>query len=302
MGALPKAAFSVLAGSGMLKRLADRYGLGPTGAASRYVAGQTPDEAVAAARAAERAGRRVAFAHLGPAVTTTAAAADATRTHIGMIQIAAEPGRDRHMVVLLSQLGLAVDRATALDNLRRLLDAATPGGMLIRLDLDSLETAGITCDTAETLWQIGYRNLGITVCAVLRRSIADVDRFSALGMSVRLLTCPFRESRAVAYRDRREIDAAYRRLIERLLTSGHRPVIGTHDPGRIDHARRFAAAHETPPDGFEFAMRQGVRPDLQQTLAADGYTVRIYLPFGQEWFPYVMRRLGERPVSLFRRT
>jgi proline dehydrogenase len=300
--ALPKAAFAMLASSETLKRLADRSGKGrPGGPARRFLAGQTGDDVVRAAAAAESAGRRVTFDRLAPSPPAAACAMDATRSYVEFIQASAAAGSDRHLAVKLTQIGLLVDRATAFDNLRRLLDAAEAGGMLVRIDVASADVAAVSLDTVETLWHIGYRNLGIGLPASLRRTSADVDRMNAVGISVRLSVGGGRQSREVAYPDAPSIASSYRALTERLLVAGHQPAFATHEPALIAHARSLAAAHDIPRDRYEFELWLGVRPDLQADLTNTGYRVRIDLPFGQEWFPYLMYRLGERPSTLFTR-
>ena len=294
LGALPRAAFSLLASSEVLRRLADRYGMGRRSARVRsYVAGETLQDAVEAASVAERAGRRVTFAPLAPFVTCAASAAEAARKYVHIIQGSAAPDRDRHLSVKLTQLGLLVDRATALDNLRRLLDAAAASGMFVRLDFDRESTAAVTLDTAETLWLIGYRNLGVVLHAAWRRSLQDAKRVNALGMSARLKKTRHREPPEVAYRDARSIRSAFRALTERLLVGGVQPTIATQEPALIADATQLAEDHNIPRHGFEFVFPLGVGIRLQETLAAQGYRVRTELPFGTEWFPYFMERLGD---------
>jgi proline dehydrogenase len=297
--ALPKAAFAMLAGSELLKRLADRYGMGrPAGAARRFIAGQTIDDAIAAAQDAEEAGYAVVFDHLAPPVTSIAGATDSTRRYVEIINRTVDEARSRQLSLTLGQLGLAVDRATALDNLRRVLDAGS-AQMVTRVDSGSIETTDVTLDTVETLWNIGYRNVGVVVQAALRRSLADVQRCNTLGISVRLVKGGAAEGRDISYQTRADIGASFRRLMERLLRDGQQPAFGTHDPGQLAAIETTAAALGIDRTGFEVEFRHGVRPDLHTMWLRKGHIVRIYLPFGQEWFPYFMRQLGERPGAIF---
>lgn len=300
MHALPKAAFALLADSELLKRLAERHGLGRAAArVRRLVAGETLDDALAAAAALEAGGFRVVFDFLGPTVSSTASAADATKRYVEVVSRLAHGDFPRHLIVKLSQLGLSVDRATALDNFRRVLDAA-PDGTLVRLGVEHAAAADVTLDTADTLWHIGYRNLGISVPAALRRSIADVNRFVPLGVSIRVIRAATREPRSIAYQSGSEIAASFRRLAERLMRDGHDPVFATHDAALLAEVERAAMTREAG-RRFEFQLRRGVRTALQSALQARGHIVRIRLPFGQDWFPYVMRQLGNRPDIMFRR-
>jgi len=291
--------FSLLAGSGLLKKAASYYGLrGPGSLARRFVAGETAADAIAAARILEQQGLSVTLDLLGERVTTMAAALDATRAYVALIEAAAASGISRGISVKLTQIGLDVDRATAIDNLRRVVEAGVAPGFFVRVDMEGSAYTEETFATVETLWSIGYRNLGVAVQAALRRSAADVERMNALGMSVRLVKGAYREPRSVAYVRPDDVRAQFRQLSERLLRFGNRPAIATHDPSLIDHTRRFADTHGIGADRYEFEFLYGLRRDLQMSLSHKGHPVRIYVPYGREWFPYFMRRLGERPANV----
>ena len=186
--AFPKAAFSLLAGSHGLERLASRHGLRrPDGFARRFIAGETVDEAIETARAIEASGLRVTLDHLGESVSTRDAAADATKVYVGIIAALAESGIGHNVSIKLTQLGLDIDRATSIDNVRRVLDAAAPVNIFVRLDMERSTHTELTLDAFETLWSIGYRNAGVVIQSCLRRSAADVDRMIALGARIRLV-------------------------------------------------------------------------------------------------------------------
>ncbi len=296
---LPRAAFAVLASSRLLKRLASRYGLKqPDGFARRFIAGETVAEAVEVARALEQSGLAATFDYLGEEVKSTAAAAAATREYVEVIGELQRAGVAHSLSVKLTQLGLEVDRATSVDNLRRILAAAASAEFFVRVDMEQSAHTDQVFDAFETLWSIGCRNSGIAIQAYLRRSAADIARMNALGASVRLVKGAYNEPRDAAYVHKTEVDAAYVALMKTLLEHGHRPAIATHDPAILDETIRFAQSKAIPHDRYEFEMLYGVRRDLQASLAKQGHTVRIYLPFGQQWFPYFMRRLGERPANV----
>jgi proline dehydrogenase len=222
----------------------------------------------------------------------------ATRAYIGVIRAAASAGVSRNISVKLTQLGLDIDRATSTDNLRRVLDAADQAGFFVRIDMEDSAHTDETLDTAESLWNIGSRNLGVVIQSALRRSPADVRRFNALGMRVRLVKGAYREPKEVAYQHKEEVDAQFRELMQLLLTDGTYPAIATHDPTLITDTQTFAERQGLARDRFEFQLLFGIRRDLQASLARAGHPVRIYVPFGQEWFSYFMRRLGERPANV----
>lgn len=296
---LPKAAFSMLAGNQVLRRLASRYGMRrPDSFARRFVAGESVAEAVEVARAVEGAGLGVIFDYLGEHASSTSAASAVTREYQSIISELEQAGVARHLSVKLSQLGIDVDRATSIDNLRRILEVAGSAGFFVRVDMEGSSYTEQTFDAFETLWQIGYRNSGIALQAYLRRTPADVERAVALGASVRLVKGAYNEGREVAFQHKSNVDAAFVKLMHVLLERGTSPAIATHDPQIIAATIRFAESRGIPKDRYEFEMLYDVRRDLQTSLAAQGHLVRVYIPFGQQWFPYFMRRLGERPANL----
>jgi proline dehydrogenase len=299
LGDLPKAAFTLLGNSTVLKRLASRYGMRREGSfARRFVAGETIAEAINAARAMEAAGLAITLDYLGEHATSTASAASATAEYLALLPAVERAGIGRNLSVKLTQLGIDVDRATSVDNLRRIIDAAGTAGFFVRIDMEKSTYTAQTLDAFETLWHIGYRTSGVAVQASLRRSAADVERMNALGASVRLVKGAYTESRDVAFQHKSEVDASFLSLMKVLLTHGTRPAIATHDPAMVSETRAFATANGIAPDRYEFQMLYGIRSDLQTSLVAQGHAVRVYIPFGPEWFPYFMGRIGERPANL----
>jgi proline dehydrogenase len=297
--ALSKAVFSTLANSVILRKLASRYGMRhPRSFARRFVAGERLDEAIAAARQLEQAGLTITLDHLGEKVTSREAATSATREYIDIVQATAQAGISRNLSLKLTQLGLDIDRATAIDNLRRVLDAAERNGFFVRIDMEGSAYSAATFDIFETVWGLGSRNVGTVIQAYLRRSPQDVDRMNALGARVRLVKGAYREPKDVALPQKHQVDAAFVELMQALLKAGHYPAIATHDPAMIDATRRCAAGLGLKSEAFEFQMLYGVRRDLQLALVKDGYAFRVYVPFGTDWFPYFMRRLGERPANV----
>jgi proline dehydrogenase len=207
-------------------------------------------------------------------------------------------GIERNLSLKLSQLGLDIDPAVCTDNLRRILGPAGRDGFFVRIDMEASPTVQATLGIFTTLWRQDYRNVGVVLQAALHRSEEDLPRLNALGARVRLVKGAYKEPKAVAHQKKADVDAAYGRMMERLLDEGTYPALATHDPVLIGRARRYAATRGITAERFEFQMLYGVRRDLQADLLAEGYRVRIYLPFGQRWYPYFMRRLGERPANV----
>jgi proline dehydrogenase len=299
LDAIPKALFHLLGSSGAVKRLASRYGLRhPDSFARRFIAGESATEAIEAARALEARGLLVSLDLLGESVATMAEADVATRQYIAVIEQAVAAGIGRNLSLKLTQLGLDVDRATAVDNLRRILDVAGRHDFFVRIDMESSAYTDMTLEIFETVWNLGQRNVGVVLQSALRRSEDDLRRINRMGARVRLVKGAYKEPRQVAYQSKADVDAAYLRLMRELLRDGVYPALATHDPAMIGGARSRAAELGLGADRFEFQMLHGVRRDLQASLRQEGYRVRVYIPFGREWFPYFMRRLGERPANV----
>jgi proline dehydrogenase len=294
-----KTFFHLLAQSASLKKLASRYGMRkPSSFARRFIAGETVEEAIAAARAVEARGLAISLDLLGESVRNLQEAEAATKGYLAVIDAIIDSGIERNVSLKLTQLGLDVDKASAVDNLRKILGRADPAGFFVRIDMENSPYTDVTLDIFETLWSHGHRRLGVVLQSALYRSEDDARRVTALGARVRLVKGAYKEPKNVAHQAKADVDAEYARMMKRLLAEGTYPAIATHDPKMIDLARAFARDHGITSDRFEFQMLYGVRRDLQAKLVAEGYRVRVYIPFGREWFPYFMRRLGERPANV----
>ena len=235
---------------------------------------------------------------LGESVTSLVRADAATREYLALVDAIVRSGVERNISVKLTQLGLDVDKASAVDNLRKILERAEPAGFFVRIDMESSSYSDVTLEIFETLWRHGYRQIGVVLQSALYRSEQDLRRINALGARVRLVKGAYQEPKTVAYQKKADVDAAYARMLKTLITDGHHAAIATHDPAMIDLARQWAREQNIAPDRFEFQMLYGIRRDLQTMLKKAGYGVRVYIPFGREWFPYFMRRLGERPANV----
>ena len=293
-----KAFFHALAGSRHLKSLASRYGMRDAHSfARRFIAGESVEEAIAAGRQVEAAGMLQTLDYLGESVASMAEADVATRAYLRVLDAIAAAGIGRNISLKLTQLGLDVDRATCVDNLRRILDAGQTHDFFVRIDMESSAVTAVTLDIFETMWQLGYRNVGVVLQSYLRRSLDDAKRMNQLGARVRLVKGAYKEPRSVAHQAKADVDAAFVSLMQLLLAEGTYPAIATHDPSMIEATRAFAGSRGIGRDRFEFQMLYGIRRDLQTALTRDHFRVRVYVPFGREWFPYFMRRLGERPAN-----
>jgi proline dehydrogenase len=297
--ALSKASFQALAGNRILKRLASRYGMARIDSfARRFIAGETLEEAIAAARAVEARGLTITLDYLGESAATLEAAEDATSEYLHIVDAVIASGITRNISLKLTQLGLGLDDDRCLQNLRRILERARAHEFFVRIDMENSPYVEETLHIFETLWAEGFSNVGVVLQSALRRSETDLRRVNALGARIRLVKGAYKEPPDVAWQLKADVDGAYIRMMELLLREGRFPALATHDTAIIAAAQTFATTHGIAPDTFEFQMLYGIRRDLQAALAAAGYGMRVYIPFGREWFPYFMRRLGERPANV----
>lgn len=294
-----KAFFQALSHSRTLKRLTARRGIGGGHAAARrFIAGETTAEAVEAVRRLEAAGLHHTLDHLGESVSTRKGTDACTREYLDLMRDVAGAGIERNLSLKLTQLGLDVDQRVCAANLERILSEGDRLGFFVRIDMEGARYTQATLDLFEAAWRRGHRNAGVVLQSCLYRTEQDLERIVALGARIRLVKGAYREPKTVAHPRKQDVDAAYARLAKRLLLEGNYPAIATHDEAILAEVKRFAAERKLSRDTYEFQMLYGIRRDLQASLAAEGYRVRVYVPFGREWFPYFMRRLGERPANL----
>ena len=299
LDSLSKNIFYLLARSAGLKSLASRYGMRDTNSfARRFIAGESIEEAMAAARVVEQAGLVATLDFLGESVASRDEANAATAAYLDVMRKITEGGVGRNVSLKLTQLGLDIDRATCVDNLRRILDEAATHNFFVRIDMENSPYTERTLEIFETLWGIGYRNAGVVLQSYLKRTESDVHRVNKLGARVRLVKGAYKEPADAAYQLKSEVDDKYIQLMKILLKDGTYPAIATHDEKMIAATKQFAAANNIGHDKYEFQMLYGIRRDLQASLAAEGHPMRVYVPFGRAWFPYSMRRLGERPANI----
>jgi proline dehydrogenase len=216
-----------------------------------------------------------------------------------MLDQIAEAGVHSNVSVKLTQMGFDLGEEICLDNMSAILDKARARQNFVRIDMESSAYTQRTLDLFHTRLQPVYGpHVGVVIQSCLRRSAGDVDRLIASNARVRLCKGAYLEPGDVAYPDKADVDRAYVQLMERLMERGNYPGLATHDPAIIARARDFAAAKKIEPARFEFQMLYGVRRDLQDSLRRAGYNVRVYVPFGNQWYPYLMRRLAERPANI----
>jgi len=280
--------FSIIRGNGLARRLA-----------SRFVAGETVEAAVAALTQLNAAGIRASLDLLGESVATPAEARAARDTYLQTLDRIRRAGADANVSVKLTQMGLAVDERLCVANLRAIIAQARDDRSFVRIDMEQSEYTERTLQLFREKFHPEFGNaVGVVLQSYLRRTERDVEDMIALGARVRLCKGAYQEPPAVAFPDKRDVDATYVRCMEWLLERGNYPGIATHDTAIIAHAKDFARQRAVAPQRFEFQMLYGVRRDLQRRLRREGYNVRVYVPFGSHWYPYLMRRLAERPANV----
>jgi len=299
LDATSKAFFHGLAQIPTLQRLASKYGMAPgSGFARRFIAGESIEEAVECVKDLPGKGLLLTLDYLGESVSSAAAASAAAADYVQIIDAIVKSGVERNISLKLTQLGLDVDRATAVDNMRRILEPADANGFFARIDMENSPYTDATLDILDTLWRQGHHNVGTVIQSYLKRSADDIRRLNALGARVRLVKGAYKEPKNVAYQKKSEVDAGFIELMRLLLDEGSYPAIATHDTNMIDATKAYARSKGYANDRFEFQMLYGIRRDLQTALVKEGYRVRVYVPFGKQWYPYFMRRLGERPANV----
>jgi proline dehydrogenase len=298
LDATSKALFHGLAQVPKLQQLASKYGMAPGGFARRFIAGETVDEAIAAVADLPGKGLNLTLDYLGESVSSADAASAVAADYVQIIGAIVASGIERNISLKLTQLGLDVDKATAVDNMRRVLEPADANGFFVRIDMENSPYTDATLEILDTLWQQGHHNIGTVIQSYMKRSPQDVTRLNRIGARVRLVKGAYKEPKEIAYQKKTEVDAAYIELMQALLDEGTYPAIATHDTDMIDATKAYAASKGYANDRFEFQMLYGIRRDLQVSLVKEGYRVRVYVPFGKQWYPYFMRRLGERPANV----
>jgi proline dehydrogenase len=263
----------------------------------RFVAGETLDEALAAAKECNRAGMMVSLDYLGENVATTADAQRARDAYLEIFERIVKEQLQANVSCKLTQLGLDLSVEFCEGLVLSVVERASACDSFLRVDM---EGSVYTQRTIDLVKRVRARNpaIGTVVQSSLYRTEDDVRDLLSYGCRIRLCKGAYQESADVAFPKKSDVDANYIRIMQTLLPSGFYHGIATHDPRMIGATIRFAAAKKITKDDFEFQMLYGVRTDLQKQLVADGYRVRVYIPFGRDWFPYFMRRLAERPANL----
>ena len=266
------------------------------GFAQRFVAGETLEEALVASVELNRAGRQVSLNHLGENVTTREEAEGVKRSYINEVRALHNAGIGGNISIKLTQLGLDLDHAFCEQLTMEIAAEAAELGRPMEIDMEGTAYTDVTLDIFEAVRR-RYDDVCLAIQAYLYRSEKDIERLAPLQPKLRLVKGAYREPPNLAIQKKSGVDAAYRRLLEKLLDGRFFPAIATHDPAMQEIARELIRQRGLRPGQYEFQMIYGVRRDLQEQVVREGHPLRVYVPFGTEWCPYFMRRLAERPAN-----
>ena len=267
---------------------------------TRFIAGENSDQAVAAIRDLNKRGCTASFDHLNESVGSVEETEAEVREYLEVLARIDRTGIDSNVSIKLTQFGLEIDPELAYRNARRVVEAAAGRGNFVRVDMEGSSVTQATIEVFKRLRaEFGLNDVGIVVQSYLYRTMDDVRDLLKIPARIRLCKGAYNEPPDVAYPDKKAVDDNYVRVMQALLSSGVYHGIATHDPKMIEATIDFAQREGIDKEAFEFQMLYGIRRDLQEHLARDGYRMRVYVPYGKHWYPYFMRRLAERPANIW---
>src|SRR5256712_1672499 len=263
----------------------------------RFVAGEVLDDAIHATRALNQRGMHVSLDHLGENVSDAREARSAAQAYISILDTIKQTGVDANISIKLTALGLDISQQLCEENVCTILDSAQKYPIFVRIDMEASAYTEQTVDIALRMHQ-QFEHVGTVIQSCLYRSKKDVEQLVAQGVRIRLVKGAYQEPKEVAFQNKSDVDHNYVQLMMMLLLKGNYPAFATHDEAIINAACKYARDHGISKEAFEFQMLYGIRRDLQEKLVAQGYNMRIYVPYGSQWYPYLMRRMAERPANL----
>jgi proline dehydrogenase len=282
-----------------LKDFATRFGFFKK-LTTRFVAGDTIDEAVTYIRELNAENCTASFDHLNESVGSEAEAEAEVSEYLDILAHISDTGIRSNVSIKLTQFGLGLDPELAYRNARRVVEDARRRDNFVRVDMEDSAVTQVTIDIFKRLRsEFELNDVGIVLQSYLRRTYADAQELVKLPARIRICKGAYNEPPEVAFPDKKDVDANYVKVMQLLLSSGTYHGIATHDPKMIDATIDFVQKEKIGKEKFEFQMLFGIRRDLQRQLARDGYNVRIYVPYGKHWYPYFMRRLAERPANVW---
>jgi len=284
-----------LAGNSLVARAAAKAGMRL--GASRFVAGESLDQGLDVARDLNRRSILVTLDHLGEDVATEPVAREMGEAYLALLDGIFHSGVNANVSLKLTQMGLAFDPRLALEIVQAIAERARARQNFVRIDMEASPYVDETLGIYFALRKMGYDNVGTVLQSYLYRTEQDLERLDRIGANLRIVKGAYREPPEVAYPRKRDVDAAFRRIVARRLRAGHYTAVATHDERLLEFVQDLAAREGIPRDRFELQMLYGVRMQRQEELAREGFRVRCYVPYGQMWYPYFCRRIAERPAN-----
>ncbi|WP_312096499.1 proline dehydrogenase [Niallia sp.] len=288
--------FQSLAKNKSANKLARKYGL--RFGAKRFVSGESIAEAISKVTELNNSGRVVTLDHLGEFVYTKEEAHESTIMSLKTLDEIHASVVQSHLSVKMTSLGLDIDKDLCLNNMRKIVSRANQYGNFVRIDMEDYAHCQISIDIYEELRQ-EFDNVGLVIQAYLYRTEEDMKHLNELNANLRLVKGAYKESPDVAFPEKKDVDENYKKIIEMHMLNGNYTAIASHDEKIIQFTKELAAKHKIDKDKFEFQMLYGICEDLQNKLVKEGYKVRVYVPYGKDWFGYFMRRLAERPANVW---
>lgn len=296
MEQLLKNFFLFLSKNKTLNAAAKKWGL--RFGAKRVVAGETIAEAIDTVRELNKKGLVCTLDHLGEFVNNVEEANESADYCIKTLEAIHQAGVDCNLSLKMTQLGLDISRELCMNNMRRILDAAKQNGnIFVRIDMEDYAHNEITLDILKELYK-DYDNVGTVIQAYLYKSEKDIEDLNQYKANLRLVKGAYKESPQVAFPEKKDVDENYKKIIKQHLLNGNYAAIATHDDAIIDYVKQLEKEYNIPRTQFEFQMLYGIRPQSQIELAREGYKMRVYVPYGNDWYGYFMRRLAERPANV----
>ncbi|KEK21199.1 proline dehydrogenase [Bacillus manliponensis] len=295
MEQLMRDSFLFLSKNKALTKLAKKYGL--RFGAGRFVAGETIDLAVDVIKELNKKDLCVTIDYLGEFVDNEAEANEMADQSIEAIRAIGRENLDSQLSLKMTSMGLDISDELVMNNMRRILDAAKENNVFVTIDMEDYSRCGKTIDIFKKLKE-EYDNVGTVIQAYLYRTEKDMDELNAYSPNLRLVKGAYKESEEVAFPEKRDVDENFKKIIKMHLLNGNYTAVASHDEAMIEYTKQLAEEYNIPRDQFEFQMLYGIRTERQLELVKEGYKMRVYVPYGNDWYGYFMRRLAERPANV----
>ncbi|MGY3714753.1 proline dehydrogenase [Sutcliffiella cohnii] len=287
--------FLYLSKSKTLTKLARKYGL--RFGAGRFVAGETIQQAVSVIKDLNKKGLSVTIDYLGEFIDTEAEANEMADNSIEAIRAIGSQALDSQLSLKMTSMGLDISDELVLNNMRRILDVAKENDVFVTIDMEDYERCGKTLEIFKKL-RSEYDNVGTVIQSYLYRTVSDIEDLNQYSPNLRLVKGAYKESPEVAYPDKKDVDENLKKIIKMHLLNGNYTAVASHDDAMIEYTKQLVEEHNIPRDQFEFQMLYGIREERQLELVKEGYKMRVYVPYGTDWYGYFMRRLAERPANV----